>query len=183
MGYMVSSFIEAIESSGSSFDPRETFRFVKLIPIILMILMTALWLWYWSLGVGIQKYIPEELKLNTGLFKTLYFIPIIFMVASMVFMSIMIDRMFADTFDFDPESFSYFFWLFMALQFIVMGCMIYLLYFAAKSVKTAQLKKKVKFGEFVGEFFLLWIYPIGVWIIQPEVNKVVDDYTMENFDA
>ena len=88
-----------------------------------------------------------------------------------------------DTFDFDPEGFNQFFWIFMVLQFVMVFCVLYIMYFAAKSIKTAQLKRKVKFGDFVGDFFLLWMYPIGVWIEQPIINKIVDDYTMENFEA
>jgi len=56
----------------------------------------------------------------------------------------------------------------------------YSMYFVAKTIKTAELQRKVGFGDFVGEFFLLWFYFIGVWIVQPKVNKL---YGKENTTA
>jgi hypothetical protein len=32
----------------------------------------------------------------------------------------------------------------------------------------------VKFRDFAGEFFLVWFYPVGVWIIQPKINKMIE---------
>jgi hypothetical protein len=28
--------------------------------------------------------------------------------------------------------------------------------------------------DFAGEFFLLWFYPVGIWIVQPKINKMVE---------
>jgi hypothetical protein len=33
----------------------------------------------------------------------------------------------------------------------------------------------VNFGEFAGEFFMLWFYFIGIWIIQPKINKMAEN--------
>jgi hypothetical protein len=38
-------------------------------------------------------------------------------------------------------------------------------------VKTIELQREVTFSDFAGEFFLIWFYPVGIWIIQPKVNK------------
>ena len=48
-----------------------------------------------------------------------------------------------------------------------------MLYKAAKTIKTVELQKKVTFSDFAGEFFLLWFSPIGIWILQPKINKFV----------
>ena len=50
--------------------------------------------------------------------------------------------------------------------------MFHTMYWAAKSVKTVEMRKEVTFNDFAGEFFLIWFYPIGVWILQPKVNKL-----------
>jgi hypothetical protein len=47
--------------------------------------------------------------------------------------------------------------------------------YVAKTIKTAELKRKVGLSEFSGEFFLLWFYFIGIWIIQPKINKLVEE--------
>jgi len=52
--------------------------------------------------------------------------------------------------------------------------MFYCLYFNAKALKTAELQKPLTFSDFAGEFFLLWFFPIGIWILQPRINKLFD---------
>lgn len=54
-----------------------------------------------------------------------------------------------------------------------MFCIFFMLYKAAKTIKTVELQKKVTFSDFAGEFFLLWFSPIGIWILQPKINKFV----------
>jgi hypothetical protein len=50
----------------------------------------------------------------------------------------------------------------------------YSLYFIAKELKSVELQKPVTFSDFAGEFFLLWFFPIGIWIIQPRINKIFE---------
>ena len=54
-----------------------------------------------------------------------------------------------------------------------MFCIFYSLYFVAKTFKTVELQRTVTFSDFAGEFFLLWFYPIGIWIIQPKINRMI----------
>ena len=56
-----------------------------------------------------------------------------------------------------------------------MFCIFYSLYFVAKTFKTVELQRETTFSDFAGEFFLIWFYPVGVWIIQPKVNKMVEN--------
>lgn len=67
-------------------------------------------------------------------------------------------------------------WLFFVLpaHFFSMFSIFYLMYKAAKTIKTVELQKRVTFGDFAGEFFLLWFSPIGIWILQPKINKFVE---------
>jgi len=55
-----------------------------------------------------------------------------------------------------------------------MFCIFYSLYFIAKELKSVELQKPVTFSDFAGEFFLLWFFPIGIWIIQPRINKIFE---------
>lgn len=51
-------------------------------------------------------------------------------------------------------------------------CIFYCFYFIAKALKTAELQRPVKFRDFAQEFFLIWILPVGIWIIQPRINQL-----------
>ncbi|WP_373551080.1 hypothetical protein [Haliscomenobacter sp.] len=48
----------------------------------------------------------------------------------------------------------------------------YCIYHVAKTIKTVELQRKVTFSDFIAEFFLVWFFPIGVWILQPTINKL-----------
>lgn len=60
------------------------------------------------------------------------------------------------------------------LHLFSMFCIFYSLYFVAKTFKTVELQREVSFSDFVGEFFLIWFYPIGIWFIQPKINKMIE---------
>jgi hypothetical protein len=55
-----------------------------------------------------------------------------------------------------------------------MFCIFYSMWFTAKTIKSIEFKRAVSFSEFAGEFFLLWFFPIGIWIIQPKINKIIE---------
>ena len=55
-----------------------------------------------------------------------------------------------------------------------MFCIFYLMYKAARTIKTVEFEKKVTFADFAGDFFLLWFSPIGIWILQPKINKFAE---------
>jgi hypothetical protein len=46
----------------------------------------------------------------------------------------------------------------------------------AKTIKTVELQREVNFSEFIGEFFMIWFYFIGIWILQPKINRMVKQY-------
>lgn len=56
---------------------------------------------------------------------------------------------------------------------ILQATHIYLCWFIAKSLKSAELKKEATVSEYFISIILLWmLIPIGIWFIQPRINKV-----------
>lgn len=55
---------------------------------------------------------------------------------------------------------------------LTMPCMFYLLYFVSKSLVLAETSRAASFYDYAGPFFLLWFFPIGVWFIQPRINRL-----------
>lgn len=52
---------------------------------------------------------------------------------------------------------------------------VYLIYLTAKSLRMAELQRKVDFSDFSREFFIfLFMPPIGLWYIQPRINAVAN---------
>ncbi|MBX2829277.1 MAG: hypothetical protein KTR22_14015 [Flavobacteriaceae bacterium] len=139
-------------------------------PFIMIIFMVVFFGWFWSMGIGLQKFIPEDLRLNTGKFKFFLIFPFIYIILFLaLFMGLFMN---IDNLGFHPGiSISFIF----PLHLFAMFCMFYQLYFVAKTIKTVELQREVTFSDYAGEFFLLWFYMIGIWIIQPKLNKFVSN--------
>lgn len=58
------------------------------------------------------------------------------------------------------------------LHLLGMFCMFYNFYFVAKSIALAEGKRVDSFYDCAGAFFLLWFFPVGIWILQPRVNAL-----------
>ena len=46
---------------------------------------------------------------------------------------------------------------------------------SAKSLKMKITKRKVTFKDYIVEFFLIIYIIIGVWVLQPKLNKIIDE--------
>ena len=148
-------------------DPDTFFSFISFLPIIIVLSMSILFGWFWSIAIGLQDKIPENVKMKVGKFKVFFFISLIsFMIFSMMSM---IAGVFASTMTSVGVGLIFFLHLFS------MFCIFYVMYFAAKTFKTVELQREVSFSDFVGEFFLLWFFPIGIWFLQPKVNEMMDE--------
>jgi len=51
-------------------------------------------------------------------------------------------------------------------------CVFYGLYFVSKSLVMAETGERASFFNCLGPFLLLWFAIIGVWFIQPRVNRL-----------
>lgn len=50
---------------------------------------------------------------------------------------------------------------------------LYVLGFSAKNLIMAEKQAAISFFDYAGPFFLMWFFPIGVWFVQPRVNRLV----------
>lgn len=48
----------------------------------------------------------------------------------------------------------------------------YCLYFAARALKTVELRRVITLQEYAAEFVQLWYFPLGVWLLQPRINRI-----------
>jgi len=51
--------------------------------------------------------------------------------------------------------------------------LVYAFGLAAKILVSAERESRATFHEYLGTFFLIWFFPIGIWNIQPRLNAVV----------
>ena len=162
---MVFQFI-TIGSVIASKNPTTMFYFF---PIMMVLFIGLFFGWFYSLGTNLYKKLPETATMNLTKFKIFLFIPVVYMLFLSVFMFGMFSNI-ATGGQPNPAIFA----LIVPLHLFSMFCIFYCLYFNAKALKTVESQKPVTFSDFAGEFFLIWFFPIGIWIIQPRINKLFD---------
>ncbi len=171
---MISMFSN-IDTNGNP-EISTMFNIFKLFPII-MILYTGIFFgWFWSIGIGLQNYIPTDIKMKIKKFKIFFFIPLFYI----LFISVAIGMTY---FGLTSESgnraiggiIGGMLTLIVPMHLFSMFCIFYLNYFVSKTIKTTELNRTVTFSDFIGEFFMIWFFPIGIWFIQPRINKIVSE--------
>ncbi|MFT6921407.1 MAG: hypothetical protein ACJA1C_000401 [Crocinitomicaceae bacterium] len=175
MIFMGSMMTKVAVSNGPE-DFVETFQVFKWFPLLLIIGTFGTFGWIVSVGVGLHKYVPKSAGMRLGLFKILMAIAIGYFLFFSIWMSSLFSEMsvhVANDTEPDPSMFK---WLgiIIPMHFLSIFAMIYALWFNAKSFKSIELGKEAHSSDYIGHFFLFWFSFIGVWIIQPTINKIVD---------
>lgn len=60
-------------------------------------------------------------------------------------------------------------------MFYVFYAFLHLYGFPAKELKSIEKGDEASIGEYIGYFFLIVFLPIGIWILQPKINKIVNE--------
>jgi len=160
MGTMISKI-----GGGNSSAPALFSNFMIIFPIMTIFIMGIVFGWFWSVAIGLQSKVPEGVKMKVNKFKIFFFTPLIYIFLVMIyFMTTMTNGVQ------NPAVFAFI----VPLHLFSMFCMFYIMYFLAKTLKTVELQRQTIFSDFAGEFFMIWFYPIGIWIIQPKINNMVE---------
>ena len=152
-------------------------RFLRAFPVLMMIYIVVLFGWMWSVGVFLAKKLPFETPMPIGLFKgaiiipTLYIMFICWFVAKLMWGDEM-SELFID------ENIL----LIMTAHVLSVACVFYTLHFNAKALKSVELQRPALLGDYIGEFFLFWFFPVGVWFLQPRINKLFGELNTEGED-
>jgi hypothetical protein len=149
----------------SSNDPSTIFY---LFPMVMILFSGTFFGWLYALGTNLHKKLPSTVTMNLTRFKILLLIPFIYI----SFISILISGMFESLVAIAETDIIIF--VLIGLHLFSMFCVFYCLYFNAKALKTVESQQLVTFSDFIGEFFVIWFFPIGIWILQPRINKLFD---------
>lgn len=115
--------------------------------------------WLWSMGTFLSSILPPMLRMKMWFFRfALIYSALYLPVLIVVFQSLLRNSV--------PLA------IIFPLHFFATFCVFYLLYFVSKSLLLAETGKPVSFHQYAGPFFLLWFFPVGVWITQPRINRL-----------
>jgi hypothetical protein len=145
----------------------DTENIFSLLPVFSLGSMAISLVWFWALGTGLNNYVASELRLSSKFFR---FGVIYSAVYAILFNAVFIEFSNNNTSDF-------IFYLIVPLHLFAMFCIFYGLYFIATNLVMAEINEVVSFSNYIGTFFLLWFIPVGIWFIQPRINKLYAKHT------
>jgi hypothetical protein len=112
--------------------------------------------WFWAMGSFLNSIVQPSIRPGAGLFRFAIIYPILYM------------PIFIISFPQQPATLA----VILPLHLLAMLCMFYLLNFVSKNLVLAETHRAVRFYDYAGPFFLLWFFPIGVWAVQPRINRL-----------
>ncbi len=143
--------------------PAMIYNYMGFLSASLVIVVITYMGWFWAVGLGLQKLITPEHQLKTTWFKVALIIPLLYFVFAAVYFVFSLKDNYID-----PSFFN----VMTPFHIVSMVCLFYCMYFTARTYKTVRLQKHVTFEGCMGEFFMIWFFPFGIWVLQPKINKL-----------
>ena len=129
--------------------------------------------WLWAIGTRLHHKLPVKRRTNLMIFKVILLVPIIYVLGVSIYLAMVIMGLVPSDSpplfimkDIVREVFP--------LHILSMFCLFYAFWNNAKTIKSIELQRPVTFSDFSEEFFLMWFFPIGIWVIQPKINKMTE---------
>jgi len=157
LGFKIAGMTTTVISSQG-----KTTTFTEYSPLFFLF-VAVIFGWFYTIGVNLTKKLPDTVKMNLTKFKWFLLIPVIHMFLFYLFVH----------FRMQPNQVTLA--IIISINLFSMFCEFYCIYFNAKMLKTAELQQPVVFSDYVREFFLFLFFPIGIWIIQPRINKMFNE--------
>ena len=172
--YLVMSTMIANIVSSNQPDPTAMLSHMKYLPLIIILYAGVFFGWFWSVITGLQKKLPADAPIKLTRFKIFFFIPLVYLISISIFMGGIMSEIVDESANPDAGIIGGLIAFIIPLHLFSMFCIFHSIYFAAKTIKTVELQKELSFSDFAGEFFLIWFYPIGIWILQPKSNRMIE---------
>lgn len=146
--------------------------FFVFILFIMVVAMGTQFSWYYSVGTALAGRLPSNAGMNVRRFRNFVFIPVAYIMLFMLFVGS--EVLFAINDGPPSPMLALSFIVIIPLHFFSIFCIFYSMWFVAKSLKMVERYQFVEFGDYAGDFFLIWFFFVGVWFIQPRINRLFD---------
>ena len=143
-------------------DNQTTRMTLNYIPFINIIFTTAFFGWLYIIATALHSKLPDSVKMNLTRYKIFFFLPLF---SFLWFLCVEIAS-YGQLFP--PGTVL----IILPLYLFSISCLFYNLFFVSKTLKSVELQRQVTFRDYARDFFLLCLFPIGVWFIQSRINKM-----------
>ncbi len=142
----------------SAFITNFTWVGYELLNALLNLLGVLLYMfWYFVIGLELSDELPRKVELP----KTLFIINGFVLIISAIVLSMFFGG------SFESNGLIAFIWIA-----YLMYAMIQFFFYPGKALKSIELKREAGVGEYYGYLLLMIFWPIGIWWIQPKLNKL-----------
>jgi len=136
------------------------------IPLALALSQAVIYIWLWVVGTNIAENVDDQ-----KLFKIFIIIPCFVLLFILAFWLLITLRLSFGKLSMAGVLFTSLF-VILPIQFAFVISLIYCVFFVARAIKQAEIKQKPNFETFFKEFILILIFPIGIWFLQPRINRM-----------
>jgi hypothetical protein len=127
--------------------------------VLIFLSASVLFGWLWSIENEISKLLIGLVS-RTITFRVSFSLVILYFIVSIILL-------------YSGISFESIYWL--LLHFVCISLVFTIFYKCAKLIKYAELNREPEFSEVMSYFILIWFFPIGIWIIQPKLNRIIGE--------
>ena len=128
-----------------------------------LFLLIVLFAWMGSVGIWCNARLPQARRSNVAVFAASMIVPLVY---ALLYIFVYLPQLQAGG---PPEKPPL--WL-LPMHMISMVSIFYVFWFTASKYKSLLENEDADFLIFSSTFFLMFIFPLGVWIIQPSVNEL-----------
>jgi hypothetical protein len=126
----------------------------ELLPFGPVLAMIPFFIWVYALGIASRRALSETIAMSLVKFKSaLAYAAGYSLVAAFFLQAIM------------PYA--------LPFHLFAIFCLFYSIFFVAKCVRSIELNRAAVLSEWIYVFFGLWFFPVGVWFIQPKIQRIV----------
>lgn len=153
--------------------PEDVLWLFYLLPFIMILSWFVQFAWSWTVVTKLSKLVPKHVSLPIGRIKFFFILPVIYFCCLPFYIVFVINTVTQEKEE-DLLTAALLGLVVFIFHFFSIFCVLHTFFFVAKTVKSAELQRNPRFSNFVGDFFLIWIFPVGIWFIQPRINALIE---------
>ena len=147
----------------------------SIIPLIMVVSIIIFFLWFYTLGVNLHRKLPSSVKMDINLFRVFISYPVVYMLVFCFVMRYMVLHVMQTADNHSPIFFPASFLFVIPFHLFSIFCVFYCIYFVSKSLKSVALQREALAGDYIVDFILFWFFIVGIWFLQPTINKIFAD--------
>lgn len=156
----------------AAFTTREPALLFICVFLMMLIVLGTQFGWFYNVGTALANRINPNANMNLKRFQAFVRVPAIYLGALFLGMALFAIFMMNNG---HPSPFlALMLIIIIPMHFFSIFCIFYSIWFVSKSLKMAERWNHVELGDYIGDFFLTWFFFVGVWFIQPRINRMFD---------